>query len=90
MRCEASADLCESPARDHVDLHSFLAEAVYDLRTTLRSKNSDLLVRFGKMEKVVDQVVEALKANGDQVKSVLLQKEVSGLLSRTPDCGVIT
>lgn len=57
----------------------FLAEAVYDLRNTLRSKNSDLLVRFGKMEKIVEQVVDALKENGDKVKSVYLQKDVSGV-----------
>lgn len=59
------------------DLRRFLAEAVYDLRKSLKSKDSDLLVRFGKMEKIVDQVVESLEGNGDKVKSVYLQKDVS-------------
>lgn len=57
--------------------HRFLAEAVYDLRDRLRGRNSDLLVRFGKAEEVAAKVVKALQANGDEVKGVFMQKEVS-------------
>lgn len=52
---------------------------MYDLKKTLKTKDSDLLVRFGKLEKIVDQVVSSLEANGDKVKTVYLQKDVSAL-----------
>ncbi|BGO99095.1 hypothetical protein NBRC10513v2_000199 [Rhodotorula toruloides] len=53
----------------------FLVEGVYDMRTSLRQRGSDLLLRFGKMEKVTTDVVKALIANGDEVREVILQKE---------------
>ncbi|GAA5922791.1 uncharacterized protein JCM15063_003426 [Sporobolomyces koalae] len=53
----------------------FIAEGVYDLKQNLRSHKSDLLVRWGKLEKVVEAVIKQLKDNGDQVQDVLFQKE---------------
>ncbi|GAA5855071.1 hypothetical protein JCM8547_002369 [Rhodosporidiobolus lusitaniae] len=53
----------------------FNTEAVYDLRNNLRQRGSDLLIRFGKMEKVAAQVIRALQANGDEVVGTYLQKE---------------
>ncbi|GAA5832545.1 hypothetical protein JCM3766R1_003118 [Sporobolomyces carnicolor] len=53
----------------------FIAEGVYDLKKNLREKGSDLLVRWGKLETVVDDVVKQLKENGDEVDHVYLQKE---------------
>lgn len=57
----------------------FLAEGVYDLRDNLQKKNSNLLIRFGKTEEVALNIVEALRANGDEVKGVYMQTEVSFL-----------
>ncbi|KAI5475064.1 Cryptochrome DASH [Pseudohyphozyma bogoriensis] len=53
----------------------FLSEAVYDLRDRLRSKKSDLLIRFGKPEVVAANVVKALQENGHNVKAVFMQKD---------------
>ncbi|KAM0748058.1 cryptochrome [Meredithblackwellia eburnea MCA 4105] len=54
----------------------FLAEAVYDLRDRLRSsRGSDLLIRFGKVEKVVQELVKSLQKDGDQVEGVYFQQE---------------
>lgn len=66
---------------DDALMDRFLAETVYDLRNTLQTeKNSDLLIRFGKLEKVLEQVVKALgKENDTKVVKVLLQKEVSDI-----------
>jgi len=50
---------------------------VFDLRKNLRSHGSDLLVRWGKLENVVEAIVKQLKDNGDEVKDVYFQKEVS-------------
>jgi deoxyribodipyrimidine photolyase len=58
----------------------FTTEGVYDLRDSLRERGSDLLIRFGKMEKVAEEVVKALQANGDEIKEVFLQEEVRLLL----------
>lgn len=57
---------------------------MYDLRDRLRSRGSNLLIRFGKLEKVVGDVLTALEANGDKVKTVLLNQEVSGPWERHP------
>lgn len=54
----------------------FLAEAVFDLRETLRKRGSDLAIRYGLPEVVADQIVEALQQQGDEVVSILMQKEV--------------
>ncbi|GAA6002635.1 hypothetical protein JCM10207_007604 [Rhodosporidiobolus poonsookiae] len=53
----------------------FMTEGVYDMRDSLRQRGSDLLIRFGKIEKVVGQIVEALIQNGDEIKEVFMQKE---------------
>ncbi|GAA6058499.1 hypothetical protein JCM10212_006938 [Sporobolomyces blumeae] len=53
----------------------FVNEGVFDLRKSLRARGSDLLVRFGKLENVVDAVIKQLKDNGDNVKNVYFQKE---------------
>lgn len=50
---------------------------MYDLRDSLRKKQSDLLIRFGKIETVVGDVLKTLEANGDTVKTVLLNQDVS-------------
>ncbi|KAM0793720.1 hypothetical protein ACM66B_001144 [Microbotryomycetes sp. NB124-2] len=49
----------------------FLAEAVYDLRDNLRARGSDLLIRFGKLEQVLESVVDAIKQDGDVVERAL-------------------
>lgn len=49
---------------------------MYDLRDRLRARNSNLLIRFGKMEEVAVNLVQNLQANGDEVKGVFMQKEV--------------
>lgn len=54
---------------------------MYDLKKNLRSHGSDLLVRWGKLENIVEAVVKQLKENGDEVKDVYFQKEVSPLSS---------
>lgn len=53
----------------------FMTEGVYDLQSRLRARNSDLLVRFGRLEDVVEEVVGCLKQGGDQVEGVWLQKD---------------
>jgi len=52
----------------------FLAEAVYDLQSNLKKVNSNLLVRFGKPEKIVASLAKALQADGSEV-AVYTQKE---------------
>lgn len=56
-------------------LFRFLAESVYDLQNNLKSKGSNLLVRFGKPEKVVPEIVKALQKEGHEV-SLYSQAEV--------------
>lgn len=53
----------------------FLTEGVYDLQDRLRQRGSDLLVRFGRLEEVVGEVVDCLNAGGDHVQGVWLQKD---------------
>ncbi|CEH16977.1 deoxyribodipyrimidine photolyase [Ceraceosorus bombacis] len=55
----------------------FIAEAVYDLRSRLRAAGSDLVIRFGFPEVVVENFVKAFQARGDEVEGVWLQKEVT-------------
>ncbi len=50
---------------------------MYDLRSRLNDRGSDLLIRFGKPEKVVANLVAALQARGDHVEGVWLQKEIT-------------
>ncbi|GAA6012570.1 hypothetical protein JCM11491_005437 [Sporobolomyces phaffii] len=53
----------------------FINEGVFDLKKNLRSHGSDLLVRWGKLENVVEAVIKQLKDEGDEVKDVFFQKE---------------
>ena len=53
----------------------FMTEGIYDLKDRLKNRNSDLLVRFGKLEEVVDEVVGSLLEGGDKVEGVWLQKD---------------
>lgn len=53
----------------------FIAETVYDLRSRLADRGSDLLIRFGRTEDIVTSLVSALQANGDIVESVWTQME---------------
>lgn len=73
---EARTRLCKF-WRSGVFRTRFLTEGVYNLRDNLQKLNSNLLIRFGKTEEVAFNIVEALRANGDEVKGVYLQTEVS-------------
>jgi deoxyribodipyrimidine photo-lyase len=42
---------------------SFILEAVHDLRTNLRSRGSDLIVRFGKPEEILLELAGQLKSS---------------------------
>ncbi|KAN0060674.1 hypothetical protein ACQY0O_007332 [Thecaphora frezii] len=55
----------------------FISESVYDLRSRLRELGSDLLIRFGTPEDVICNLVHALRANGDYVEGVWMQKEMT-------------
>ncbi|KDN44892.1 cryptochrome [Tilletiaria anomala UBC 951] len=55
----------------------FTAESVYDLRSRLVERGSNLLIRFGKPEKVIANLVTALQAQGDFVEGVWIQKEIT-------------
>jgi deoxyribodipyrimidine photo-lyase len=53
----------------------FMTEGVYDVKQRLQQRGSDMLIRFGKLEEVVDEVVGCLKEGGDEVVGVWLQKD---------------
>ncbi|KAK0553888.1 hypothetical protein OC846_000737 [Tilletia horrida] len=55
----------------------FVAECVYDLRTRLQEHGSDLLIRFGIPEVVVENLVKAFQDRGDHVEGVWMQKEMT-------------
>jgi deoxyribodipyrimidine photo-lyase len=55
----------------------FISESVYDLRSRLREAGSDLLIRFGRPEDVVDNLVGAFKKDGMDVEGVWMQKEMT-------------
>ena len=55
----------------------FISESVYDLRSRLRSVGSDLMIRFGIPEDVINNLVNALRVNGDHVEGVWMQKEMT-------------
>ncbi|CAO1625863.1 unnamed protein product [Parajaminaea phylloscopi] len=55
----------------------FIAESVYDLRSRLRERGSDLCIRFGITEDVVSNLVHAFKASGTRVEGVWMQKEMT-------------
>lgn len=56
--------------------HRFQTEAVYDLQNRLRERGSDLLIRFGQVDEVVENVIKALQARGDEVVGLEMQKEI--------------
>ena len=70
----ASVSSCWTRAH-HLFSVRFLAESVYDLQNNLKSKGSNLLVRFGKPEKVVPEIIKALQKEGHEV-SLYSQAEV--------------
>lgn len=53
----------------------FITEAVYDLQDRLKQRNSNLLIRFGRLEEVVEEVVKTLQRNGDTVTGAWIQKD---------------
>lgn len=53
-------------------VHRFLLEAIEDLRGSLRSKGSDLVIRRGKPEDVVPELIKSLP----NVTAVYLHSEV--------------
>lgn len=55
----------------------FISETVYDLRSRLREAGSDLLVRFGRPEDVIRNLVKGFKDQGDTVEAVWMQKEMT-------------
>lgn len=54
----------------------FLAESVYDLKNRLQSVGSDLVVRFGQLEDVLENNIKALQDAGDRVYGVWATKEI--------------
>lgn len=55
----------------------FILECIADLRKSLIDRGSDLLLRFGKTETVLDQLIGSLTAQGDAVEAVWMQKEAA-------------
>lgn len=58
-------------------MESFISESVYDLRSRLLDVGSDLTIRFGRPEDVVDNLVKAFQAQGDTVEGVWMQNEMT-------------
>lgn len=57
-------------------LDRFLCESVYELRHQLKKRGSDLIIRFGSVEKVALSVVQALQADDSiQVDHIYMTKE---------------
>lgn len=54
---------------------SFAAESVYDLRSRLRERGSDLCIRFGLVEDVVANLIKAFQDQGDEVEALWMEKE---------------
>lgn len=55
----------------------FISESIYDLRLRLREAGSDLLIRFGRPEDVVENLVKGFQEQGDEVEGVWMQKEMT-------------
>lgn len=55
----------------------FVSESVYDLRSRLREAGSDLLIRFGRPEDVIHNLVKGFQEQGDEVEAVWMQKEMT-------------
>ncbi|KAE8212898.1 hypothetical protein CF327_g3495 [Tilletia walkeri] len=63
----------------------FVAECVYDLRSRLLQHGSNLLIRFGIPEDVLENLVSAFQARGDHVEAVWMQKEMTEPEARVED-----
>ena len=55
----------------------FLVETVYDLRKRLNALGSNLLIRFGRPEVILANMIKGFQAQGDLVSGVYLQSEVT-------------
>lgn len=58
---------------------------MYDVRSRLRDAGSDLLIRFGTPEQVIESLVKALQSRGDEVEGVWMQKEMTFQETRVED-----
>ena len=65
-------------------LHRYLVNSLFDLKSSLRARNSDLSLWAGLPEVVVPQLVRQLQAGGDRVEGVWFGKEVSRVWCRLP------
>jgi deoxyribodipyrimidine photo-lyase len=63
-------------ALTHGPLARLVTEAVFDLRHRLKDRGSNLLVRFGFPEAVMENIVKAVQAKGDEIVGVHIQKEI--------------
>ncbi|WWC90786.1 uncharacterized protein L201_005723 [Kwoniella dendrophila CBS 6074] len=55
----------------------FLLEAVYGLRESYRNSGSDLLIAFGKPEKILPKLIEALTEKQGKIEGLYAQREYS-------------
>jgi deoxyribodipyrimidine photo-lyase len=55
----------------------FIAESVWDLKQSLRSVGSDLLIRAGKIHEIVDELVKQLEEKKAEVVGVWMTGEVT-------------
>lgn len=74
----AFLSLCRGPHPniEWIVFRRFLAEAVYDLQHRLREAGSDLLIRFGLPEIVLENLLTLLIGRGDEIVSIEMQKEI--------------
>jgi len=55
----------------------FLVESVLDLKQQLKLHGSDLLIKFGRPETVVTEMVQSIRRERNEVVGVWMQKEVT-------------
>ena len=55
----------------------YLTNSIFDLKTNLKKRNSDLSLWAGLPELVVPDIVRALQKNGDTVEGVWMTSEVN-------------
>lgn len=55
----------------------FLTNSIFDLKSSLQARNSDLSLWAGLPEVVVPEIVKALQSQGDRVEGVWMGKEVN-------------
>ncbi|KAF8305209.1 cryptochrome [Clavulina sp. PMI_390] len=61
----------------------FILESVYDLRTQLLNRRSNLLITAGQPHVILDRLIQKLHENGDVVNSVWMTKEYASEELRT-------